>query len=174
MTEQSKQVNEHNALRCTSTYKAQLEPSDSLEWTVHMENTGASTIHVSHQIQSFSGSPDGTVLEVSTIKPVFADNVHITFFSLPTVPLDPGQILDQPYKIEFPLSFARFTGFPPRIESEEWVPAATFEVRMTIAYGEQPFYPPVNRNELASALQRWTRVVNVPNMQISMKKAKED
>lgn len=140
----------------------QIERDEPFVWTVRFQNAGATTLHVSREIQSLNAHPDGSALEISTQRPLLADEVYIPFLSLPTVPVDPGASLDHPFSLVFPLRLARLTGVPVRAEVEEWVPSPVFELRMSVAFGDEPFHPPAHREELARALEAWARVLAVP------------
>src|SRR3712207_5689142 len=82
-------------------------PDAPLTWTARVENTSGRTIHVSNRIQSIEAEPDGTVLRVSTERPALADNVYVPFLNVETVPLAPGEHLDQEFTIPVPLRLHR-------------------------------------------------------------------
>jgi hypothetical protein len=146
----------------TVSVSAPTEPvrlDSAVEWTAHIENTTGQTLHVSHRIQSVHPQADGSVLEVSTERPALADEVHIPFISVDTVPVPPGERLDQDFRVELPLRIARFVGIPPRTEVTEWTPSPEFELRLTLAFGDRPFHLPSDKREMARALKQWAQVV---------------
>jgi hypothetical protein len=133
-----------------------------LAWTARIDNTTPRTLHVSTEIQSIEVEPDGTVVRVSTERPVLASEVYVPFTGVATVPVQPGEALEQRFDIPVPLRLNRFTGELPRLETTEWMPAPEVEINLTIAFGNRPFYPPARREELARALDEWGQLVKVP------------
>jgi hypothetical protein len=137
---------------------ASIQPKTTFTWTAQVQNPGPRTIHVSHRIQQVRVDAAQNLVEVSTAKPELADNVSVGFLSLPTTPVDPGQTVDLEFELPFPLRIARFAGNRAIAEVAEWMPAGPVEIRVNLAYGDQPFYPPSEPGKLNEALRRWTKI----------------
>lgn len=154
-----------NQLVCTVARKPETITRDEpFRLNLKLENTFATTVHVSNQIQSLQILEDGKVVEVSTAKPQLAETVTVGILFVPTTPLAPNQSIDLELEVKFPLRLARFTGDRPRIEVEEWMPVDEVEIRTIVAFGEQPFYPPGDERRLNEALEKWTKTVRTESV----------
>ncbi|MDQ3668006.1 MAG: hypothetical protein M3410_15820 [Acidobacteriota bacterium] len=158
-------------LRCTPQSRTNaIRKGEPFRWSVKVENREATTLHVSNRIHSLDVSPDGKVLQVSTARPLLAEGVTVSLMTVSTVPVAPNEAVDLDFTLPFPLRIVRFSEGRPRAEAEEWMPPADVEVRMTMAYGEQPFYPPADERRLNEALQKWTKTLPIEPLKVRVEK----
>jgi hypothetical protein len=151
-----------------------LAPGAPLAWSVRVDNVTGRTLHVSHRIQSLSPSADGSLLEVSTMRPALADEVYVPFLAIPTTPVEDGAGLDLPFTLDLPVRIARLTGIPPRAETTEWTPGPSLELRMAVAIADRPFHLPARRGDLAEALRGWGQVLELAPVLISTPEERTD
>jgi hypothetical protein len=158
-------------LRCTAQYRTDaIREGEPFRWSIKVENREATTLHVSDRIHSLNVSPDGKVIQVSTAKPLLAEGVTISLMTVSTVPVAPNEAADLDFSLSFPLRIVRFSEGRARAETEEWMPPADVELRMTMAYGEQPFYPPADERGLNEALQKWTKTLPIDPLKVRVEK----
>jgi hypothetical protein len=159
-------------LRCTAQYQTDaIREGEPFRWSIKVENRDTTTMHVSNRIHSLNVSPDGKVIELSTARPLLAEDVTISLMTIPTVPVAPNEAVDLDFSLSFPLRIVSFSEGRPRAETQEWMPPTGVEVRMTMAYGEQPFYPPADERRLNDALQKWTRTLPIEPVKVRVEKA---
>jgi hypothetical protein len=139
-----------------------------LQWTVRVENPGTTTIHVATAIQQIDPSDDGKTLRISTERATYDPSVNFAFFRLDTTPLQPGETLDQPFSLEFPLRLVSLEGFPPQAFTRLWRPAPNFTLATTVAFGDRPFQAPSDRSRLPASLRSWTKVLRPPAMRLTV------
>ena len=162
-------------LRCEAFCEGQeIEAGKPFSWGVNFQNTSNRTLYVSHKIHGYTIKAAERVLEATTARPALAPEVHVGFFALETTPADPGESIAQNYTLSLPLRIGRFVGTPPRVEIEEWTPDDDFQLRLVIAFGEQPFYRPGDPAQLPEALRRWERLAPPTTLDLRLAKLRED
>ena len=115
-------------------WPAELPPDGRIEVTMQIANTGAVALAVSHKVQRYFPSPDGTRLDVSTIRPQPPEGMTFAIGGSPVLRVDPGASRELKIALRLPLLVTTLEGKPPRGVTREWWPATNCSVSFVIGH----------------------------------------